>query len=83
MPDDQQNQTAKGFGQGYQYVGAGFTFAFAILLFGALGWVVDGWIHTRPLFAIAGAFLGGTAGFMSIYYRVKKDVEQDKRDRAH
>jgi hypothetical protein len=36
--------------------------------------VVDGWLHTRPLVAIAGAFVGGFAGFMSIYYRVKKDT---------
>ena len=43
-----------------------------------LGWLVDGWLHTRPLFAVAGAFLGGFAGFMSIYYRVKKETTADK-----
>jgi F0F1-type ATP synthase assembly protein I len=75
MPRDDKDSPAKSFGQGYAYVAAGFTFAFAILLFGAAGWVVDGWLHTRPLFFIAGAFLGGFAGFMNIYYRVKRDTE--------
>jgi len=36
---------------------------------------VDGWTHTRPLFAIIGAFVGGFAGFMSIYYRVKRETD--------
>ena len=76
MPTEEQNRSARGLGEGYSYVGAGFAFAFAILLFGALGWLIDGWLHTRPIIAIIGAFVGGFAGFMSIYYRVKKDTEK-------
>ena len=72
MPD------RKSYGEGYAYVGMGFTFAIAILLFGAAGWFVDGWLHTRPLFAIAGAFAGGFGGFMSIYLRVKRDIEKKR-----
>jgi F0F1-type ATP synthase assembly protein I len=68
MPDQ------KSYGEGYAYVGMAFTFAIAILLFGAVGWVIDGWLHTRPLFAIAGAFIGGFLGFMRIYQRVKHDT---------
>jgi F0F1-type ATP synthase assembly protein I len=49
-------------------------FTIAILLFGAAGWAVDGWLETKPLFAVIGAFVGGTLGFLSIYYRVKKDM---------
>lgn len=60
-------------------MGAGFTFAFAILLFGAAGWVLDGWLGTRPLLAVLGAFLGGFAGFMSIYNRVVRDAEAAKQ----
>jgi F0F1-type ATP synthase assembly protein I len=63
-----------GYGQGYAYFGMALNFTVAILLFGAGGWFLDGWIHTRPLFAIIGAFVGGFAGFMSIYYRVKRDT---------
>ena len=76
MPPDDRPPDAQGYGQGYAYFGMALSFTVAILLFGALGWVVDGWLHTRPLVAIAGAFLGGFAGFMSIYYRVKRDTEK-------
>lgn len=81
MPTEDQNRFARGLGEGYSYVGAGFAFAFAILLFGALGWLVDGWLHSRPAFAIVGGFLGGFGGFMSIYYRVQRDIAQHKRDK--
>jgi len=67
---------AKGYGQGYQYFGMALNFTVAILLFGAGGWFLDGWVHTRPLFAIVGAFVGGFAGFMNIDCRVKKDTEK-------
>ena len=76
MPSDDKNRFGRSFGEGYSYVALGFAFAFAILAFGAVGWVVDGWLGTRPLFALVGAGLGGFGGFMSIYYRVKKDTER-------
>jgi len=71
--DDQPE--AKGYSQGYEYFGMALNFTVAILLFGAGGWFLDSWVHTRPLFTIIGAFVGGFAGFMSIYYRVKRDSE--------
>jgi len=76
-PKDNRAPDAQGYGQGYAYFGMALSFTVAILLFGALGWLIDGWLHTRPLIAIAGAFLGGFAGFMSIYYRVKKETAED------
>src|SRR2546430_5944195 len=72
MPDDERNRFGRSFGEGYSYVALGFSFAFAILAFGALGWVVDGWLGTRPLFALVGAGVGGFGGVMEIYYRVQK-----------
>jgi len=82
MPSDDKNRLGRSFGEGYSYVAVGFQLAAVILLFGGLGWVVDGWLHTRPLFAIAG-FLAGTVGwFVSLYNRVKRDTEADKRDRG-
>ena len=74
-PDDERN-TAKGYGQGYAYFAMALTFVVAILLFGAAGWAADGWLHTRPLFAIVGSFVGGFLAFMRIYYRVKADAER-------
>jgi F0F1-type ATP synthase assembly protein I len=70
---------ARGFGEGYSYVAAGFTFAFAILGFGALGWLLDGWIHTRPLFAVILGLVGGFGAFMNLYYRVQREIEAEKK----
>ena len=81
LPDD-KNRLGHGFGEGYSYVALGFTFALAILLFGALGWLVDGWLHTRPLFALVGAAVGGFGGFMSIYYRVTRETNSGKGGKA-
>lgn len=78
MTPEQKDSGARGYGEGYAYFGMALNFTVAILLFGAAGWFLDGWIHTRPLFAIIGAFVGGFAGFMSIYYRVKKDTAANK-----
>jgi F0F1-type ATP synthase assembly protein I len=75
LPDDRPPES-QGYGQGYAYFGMALSFTVAILLVGGLGWLVDGWLHTRPLFAVVGAFAGGFAGFMSIYYRVKKDTAE-------
>src|SRR5205809_7252394 len=70
MPDDEQNRFGRSLGEGYSYVALGFTFAVAILAFGALGWVVDGWLGTRPWFALVGAAIGGFGGFLTLYHRV-------------
>jgi F0F1-type ATP synthase assembly protein I len=82
MAPDDPNNDSRSYGQGYEYFAMGFGFAFAILAFGALGWLVDGWLHTRPLFAIAGGFLGGFAGFMSIYYRVTAESAAEQKRRG-
>jgi len=79
MPPDEKDPLGQSFGAGYSYVALGFSFALAILLFGALGWVIDGWLHTRPLFALIGAGVGGFGGFMNIYYRVQRDTADRKR----
>lgn len=78
---DDKRGMAQGFGEGYSYVAAGFTFAFAILGFGALGWLVDGWLHTRPLLAVLLGLGGGAAAFLNLYYRVQRDVEEAKKRR--
>src|SRR5256884_9623361 len=68
MPDDEQNRFGRSLGEGYSYVALGFTFAVAILAFGALGWVVDGWLGTRPWFALVGAAIGGVGGGVCLYH---------------
>jgi F0F1-type ATP synthase assembly protein I len=74
MPPDDDNRFARGLGQGYEYVAVGFQLAAVILIFGGLGWLLDGRLHTRPLFAILGFLVGTVGWFVSLYYRVQRDT---------
>ena len=79
-PPDDKNRFARSFGEGYSYVAVGFQLVAVILVFGGVGWVVDGWLHTRPLFAIAGFLVGTVGWFVSLYLRVQRDVAAGKRE---
>lgn len=50
-----------------RYSGLGLQWALSVLLFIAVGWWLDGRLGVAPLFTIAGAFVGGGAGFYSFY----------------
>jgi len=39
----------------------------ALLVGLAIGWGLDAWLHTRPLFLILFVFLGGAAGILSVW----------------
>ena len=80
MPPHDDKRVARGFGQGYEYVAVGFQLAAVILVFGGLGWLLDGRLHTRPLFALVGFLVGTVGWFVSLYARVKRDTEAGKRD---
>jgi positive regulator of sigma E activity len=62
------------------FLGHGLTWALSTALFLLLGWLVDGWLGTLPLFTILGAFVGAGAGFYSLYHHLV--VRQRERDSA-
>jgi len=62
MSPDDKNRFARGFGEGYSYVAVGFQLAAVILLFGGLGWMVDGWLHTRPCWPSRASWSAPSAG---------------------
>jgi F0F1-type ATP synthase assembly protein I len=51
-------------------MGVGLQFAASILLFFFVGRWLDGRLGTEPWLMIAGVFVGLTAGFWSLYYRL-------------
>lgn len=53
-----------------QFMGHGLTWALAVLLFMGLGWWVDSKLGSAPILMIIGAFVGGGAGFYSLYYHI-------------
>ncbi len=63
-----------------QYLGYGLQWALATVLFLFLGWLADGWLGTKPLLTIVGAFVGAGAGFYSLYYHL---VVEPRRRASH
>jgi F0F1-type ATP synthase assembly protein I len=61
-----------------QFMGHGLTWALAVLLFLGIGAWVDSKIGTAPILTIVGAFVGGGAGFYSLYYHIV--IEPRERD---
>lgn len=61
-----------------QFMGHGLTWALAVLLFLGLGAWADSKLGTSPFLLILGAFVGGAAGFYSLYYHIV--IEPRERD---
>ena len=78
-----ENPVGQGYGSGYAIVGAGFQFAFAILLFLGGGHLADKWLGTRPVGTLVGLAVGLAAGFYAFYVRVmaesRRGVRKGKR----
>jgi len=53
-----------------QFTGYGLAWALSTLFFLFGGWWLDGKVGTAPLFTILGAFVGGGAGFYSLYRHI-------------
>ena len=62
-----------------RFLGHGLTWAASTGLFLFLGWLVDRWLGTMPLFMILGAFVGAGAGVYSLYHHLV--VEPRERER--
>jgi len=55
-PDSRQAQ------QWHQLAGVGIEFIVAVMLFGAIGWWVDGKLNTRPWLMLVGGLVGFAVG---------------------
>jgi positive regulator of sigma E activity len=53
-----------------RYMGYGLMWALSVLLFLAAGGWLDSKLGTAPFLMILGAFVGGGAGFYSLYYHI-------------
>ena len=63
-----------------QFMGHGLTWALAVLLFLWIGWWADSKLGTEPVLTIIGAFVGGSAGFYSLYYHIVIEPRQRSDD---
>ncbi len=53
-----------------QFMGHGLTWALAVLLFMGIGAWLDSKLGWTPILMVLGAFVGGGAGFYSLYYHI-------------
>lgn len=60
------------------YLGLGAGFGLSTLFFAWLGWQLDRHIGATPAFTLAGAFLGGAAGFYNLYRHAMAIQERDR-----
>lgn len=68
-------------GEAYSHAALGFQFAGGVLLFLAIGWLVDRWLGTLPAFTVAGALLGAVLSFLSVYYRIRRADEARREEK--
>ena len=73
---DHEETTESQWARAYRYVGLGLTFALAVLLFFVLGYKLDKYLGTLPIFSVVGAFLGGIGGFLHLYRAVVRDSDK-------
>jgi F0F1-type ATP synthase assembly protein I len=72
----------KGMALGQKYFAVGLKFAGGIIMFVLGGWGLDRWLHTVPLFTVAGTILGAVLSFLSVYRDVITDKDVDRNGPA-
>jgi F0F1-type ATP synthase assembly protein I len=81
MPSDPRFRERSGLTpQAGDMMGVGLQFAASILLFLFLGKWLDERLGTGPWLLIAGVFIGGSAGFYSMYRRLVLDPRNKQKD---
>lgn len=68
-----QKPVGKELGQAWRYDSLGYTFAFSVIVFAGLGFLLDRWLHTTPIITVVGTLLGAGMAFFWVYQKVKAD----------
>lgn len=68
-------------GEGYSYVGLGYTFGVGVVLFVLAGLALDRWLHLTPVFTIVGTIVGSVLGFLNVYWKLRAETDgrQDRK----
>ena len=68
-------------GEGYKYVSLGLTFAGGIIFFLGLGFGLDRWLGTTPVFILIGTFLGTVLSFLSVHRKLQEEERQRREQK--
>ncbi|MDH4132739.1 MAG: AtpZ/AtpI family protein [Gemmatimonadota bacterium] len=60
-------------GQAWRYGTLGYTFAFSIILFAGVGYLLDRWLGFQPFLTIAGTLVGAGLAFVWVFMKVTRD----------
>jgi F0F1-type ATP synthase assembly protein I len=61
--------------QAYGLSALGFTFGAAVVVFTGIGWLLDRRLGTVPLFTIVAALTGAVLGFLNVYFRIRRQLD--------
>lgn len=73
---------ARELGTGYTYVALGCTFAAGVVLFMAVGFVLDRWLGLTPLFTIVGTLAGAVLSFLHVYWKLQAEAEARRKEQG-
>jgi F0F1-type ATP synthase assembly protein I len=59
----------------------GFEYAGAVLLFTLLGWLLDKWLHTKPLFIVGLTVVGIIGQFARTFYGYSAEMRRHEEKR--
>jgi F0F1-type ATP synthase assembly protein I len=63
--------------EAYGLATLGFTFGAAVVVFTGIGWLLDRWLRTIPVFTVVSALVGAVLGFLNVYFRIRRATEID------
>ena len=78
-----EKRSSEELGTGYKYVSLGISFAFGIVLFMGLGFLLDRWLKLSPLFTVAGTLLGAVLSFVWVFNKLRADEREDEAEHPH
>jgi F0F1-type ATP synthase assembly protein I len=76
-----KKKVGRELGEAWRYDTLGYTFAFSVIIFAGAGWLLDGWLGTRPFLTIGGTIVGAGLAFAWVYLKVKQDESDYARRR--
>lgn len=62
------------------YSGLGFILPSGAVAGYVLGWLLDGWLHTKPVLGVVMGFLGAAGGIVEVLRILKREEKRASRD---